>query len=141
MVMTTAPPCEIKDVLQCAREEATMLGHSYIGTKHILLGALRGGKAAEILEKQGVELEKVRDVVRDKPPTHSFDAYRNQLPVTTRARNIIKAADEEAALMHSEGGADSSHLLLALLRDPRSASCQVLRAMNVTYDSVLNDFC
>jgi len=51
-----------KVVMEFAPEEATMLGHNYVGTEHILLGLLResDGLAARALTELGVDLEKVR---------------------------------------------------------------------------------
>jgi ATP-dependent Clp protease ATP-binding subunit ClpA len=42
--------------------EATRLGHSYVGTEHLLLGLLREEKgiAAQVLNSFGVTLEKAR---------------------------------------------------------------------------------
>jgi ATP-dependent Clp protease ATP-binding subunit ClpC len=54
-----------KKVLEFAVEEATALGHNYIGTEHLLLGLLResGGKAAQVLLNLGVRLQEVREEV------------------------------------------------------------------------------
>ena len=51
-----------KRVIEEAVNEARHLGHSYIGTEHVLLGMLREGEgiAAGVLESQGVNLEKAR---------------------------------------------------------------------------------
>ena len=56
-----------KKVIELAIDEARRLGHSYIGTEHLLLGLVReeGGIASGVLESLGVSLEKVRhEVVR-----------------------------------------------------------------------------
>ncbi len=54
-----------KKVLEFAVEEATALGHNYVGTEHLLLGLLRetGGKAAQVLLNLGVRLQEVREEV------------------------------------------------------------------------------
>jgi ATP-dependent Clp protease ATP-binding subunit ClpC len=56
-----------KKVLELALEEASNLGHNYIGTEHILLGLIRerDGKAAKVLTNLGVKLETVREEVLD----------------------------------------------------------------------------
>jgi ATP-dependent Clp protease ATP-binding subunit ClpC len=53
---------ETKRVLQFAAEEADRLGHSYIGTEHLLLGLLReeGSVAASILSVHGLRSDDVR---------------------------------------------------------------------------------
>nr|ABR23161.1 ATP-dependent Clp protease regulatory subunit ClpC [Ulva fasciata] len=54
-----------KRVLELSLEEARQLGHSYIGTEHILLGLLREGEgiAARVLESMGADSEKIRHQV------------------------------------------------------------------------------
>src|ERR1700740_310621 len=52
-------------VLELSLREALQLGHNYIGTEHILLGLVREGEgvAAQVLLKDGADLEKVRSAV------------------------------------------------------------------------------
>jgi len=54
-----------KRVLEMAIEEARDLGHSYIGTEHIILALLEeeDGVATRVLENLGVELSKVRSEI------------------------------------------------------------------------------
>ena len=51
-----------KRVLELAFDEARRLGHTYIGTEHLLLGLIREGEgvAAQVLNNLGADLEKVR---------------------------------------------------------------------------------
>ena len=54
-------------MLELALEEASNLGHNYIGTEHILLGLIKehDGKAAQGLTNLNVKLETVRSEVLD----------------------------------------------------------------------------
>ncbi len=54
-----------KKVLELSLREALQLGHNYIGTEHILLGLIREGEgvAAQVLQKLGADLSKVRQQV------------------------------------------------------------------------------
>ena len=54
-----------KRVLELSWDEARQLGHSYIGTEHLLLGLIREGEgvAARVIENLGVDLNKVRSNV------------------------------------------------------------------------------
>jgi ATP-dependent Clp protease ATP-binding subunit ClpA len=54
-----------KKVLKLALREALQLGHSYIGTEHILLGLIREGEgvAAQVLVGLGADLNRVRHQV------------------------------------------------------------------------------
>src|SRR5437870_14471 len=67
----TTSPSEItlsprtKKVIELAIDEARKLGHSHVGTEHLLLGLVREGEgiASGVLESLGVSLEKVRHQV------------------------------------------------------------------------------
>lgn len=66
-----------KKVLEYAVEEATNMGHIYVGTEHILLGLLRDkeGVAARVLEHLGVDYESVLEEIFSiigemETPTH-----------------------------------------------------------------------
>jgi ATP-dependent Clp protease ATP-binding subunit ClpA len=54
-----------KTVLELSLREALQLGHTYIGTEHILLGLIREGEgvAAQVLVKLGADLPRVRQQV------------------------------------------------------------------------------
>jgi ATP-dependent Clp protease ATP-binding subunit ClpC len=54
-----------KKVLELALREALQLGHKYIGPEHLLLGLVREGEgvAAQVLQKRGLELKRVREQV------------------------------------------------------------------------------
>src|SRR5215203_2669076 len=54
-----------KKVIELAVDEARRLNHHYIGTEHLLLGLVREGEgiAAGVLERLGVNLDKVRHAV------------------------------------------------------------------------------
>ena len=70
--MTGAPPSgsppftpRAKKVLELSLREALQLGHSYIGTEHMLLGLVREGEgvAAQVLVSLGADLGRVRQQV------------------------------------------------------------------------------
>jgi len=56
-----------KKVLELSMEEASNLGHNYIGTEHLLLGLIKEneGIAAQVLMNLGIKLEDVREEVLD----------------------------------------------------------------------------
>jgi ATP-dependent Clp protease ATP-binding subunit ClpA len=68
---STTTPSEItlsprtKRVIELAIDEARKLGHSHVGTEHLLLGIVREGGSigAGVLQSLGVSLEKVREQV------------------------------------------------------------------------------
>ena len=82
-------------MLELSLREALQLGHSYIGTEHILLGLIREGEgvAAQVLQKLGADLNRVRQQViqllsgfQGKESTSSGAAPRLGASATRRRR-------------------------------------------------------
>ena len=76
----------VKKVLALAAKESKALGHSYVGTEHILLGLLReeDGVAARVLTNLGLDTEFTRqDILRELDPNlsaHAEDTTKPQKP-------------------------------------------------------------
>ena len=79
-----------KKVLELSLREALQLGHNYIGTEHILLGLVREGEgvAAQVLQKRGADLARVRETVVELLPGSSESAGRS--PRRRRGRRIFE---------------------------------------------------
>src|SRR5262249_27216350 len=71
-----------KKVLELSLREALQLGHNYIGTEHILLGLIREGEgvAAQVLQKLGADLERVREKVLEILGAYSEGRYIEEPP-------------------------------------------------------------
>lgn len=84
--MTLTP--RAKRVIDLAHDEAGVLGNSYIGTEHILLGLVREGDglAGRVLGKLGVELEKTREQLRIV--INSQKAPEESESITTKFPNL-----------------------------------------------------
>jgi ATP-dependent Clp protease ATP-binding subunit ClpC len=66
-----------KKVLALSASEARGLGHSYVGTEHVLLGLLREGEgiAARVLENLGVDLDETRyEIMKTLDPDYDPSA-------------------------------------------------------------------
>jgi len=79
-----------KKVLELSLREALQLGHSYIGTEHILLGLVREGEgvAAQVLVRLGADLDRDRETVTELLPGSSERAGRS--PRRRRGRRILE---------------------------------------------------
>lgn len=134
--MMSSAPCSVKDILQCARDEAMQMNHRYIGTKHILLGLLRDSTMAEWFIQQDIAPNDIRVAVGKLMPMHTdLKPMRGELPITMRAQTLVDLADKEAREL-SEEETNAHHVLLALLKDSNSASAKVLEPMGMTYDKL-----
>jgi enamine deaminase RidA (YjgF/YER057c/UK114 family) len=89
---------DTKQILQLAAAEADRLGHSDIGTEHLLLGILQEGRcvAASVLTAHGMHLDSTRDAVvqarREQPRTAAVSltrAGRQNIASGTRWEPIV----------------------------------------------------
>ncbi|HVM11094.1 MAG TPA: ATP-dependent Clp protease ATP-binding subunit [Actinomycetota bacterium] len=91
-----------KKVLELSLREALQLGHNYIGTEHILLGLIREGEgvAAQVLQKLGADLNRVRQQVIQllsgytggKEPGAAEQAPQGSMVLDQFGRNLTQLA-------------------------------------------------
>jgi ATP-dependent Clp protease ATP-binding subunit ClpC len=124
--------------IQLAAREADRFNHPYIGTEHLLLGlvSLGEGVAVEVLEDLGVALDDVRIAVERMVGFGGETKAKGELPYTPRTKKVLQLAVAEAHAMQQQL-AGTEHLLLALLREGEGAAAQVLQALNVRLDEVV----
>lgn len=112
-------------------EVASALGHTCVGSEHLLLGLLKEGSgvAAVALDNEGVTFESVLNLLREKVGEGS--PIRLTLgDFTPRAKRVIENATvERARLGNSYIGTE--HLLLALLEDEDSFAVSFLKELGV----------
>ncbi|MGB9112024.1 MAG: Clp protease N-terminal domain-containing protein [Acidimicrobiales bacterium] len=116
-------------VLVLAQEEARLLGHSFIGTEHLLLGLVHDGDgiAARTLESLGITLEAVRAKV-DETIGPASSATAASPPFTPRAKKVLELSFREALqLGHNYIGTE--HILLGLVREGEGVAAQVLQSL------------
>jgi bifunctional DNase/RNase len=113
-------------VVVLAQEEARMLGHSYIGTEHIVLGLIREseGVAARALESLGIGLEAVRQQV-EEIIGQGQQAPSGHIQFTPRAKKALELSLREAFHL-GQNDIGSEHILLGLIREGGGVAAQVL---------------
>ena len=155
---TTKSPSEItlapqtKQVINYAIEESRKLGHSHVGTEHLLLGIVRQGEstAAKVLASLGIELEKIRhQVILELGQRGSAAASPSSEPQSPpqfgsggpferfndRAKKVLAYAQDEAIrFKHNYIGTE--HLLLGLVREGESVAARTLNALGVELSKV-----
>ena len=126
------------DALGSAMAAARSLGHTYIGTEHLLLGLLSvEGAAKQILTARGASEEQTRAMIIEMTGSGS---PTNVGPgdMTPRIKRLIEsAARESARLGHSYIGTE--HLLLAMLGEPDCVALRLLSAQGVGIGELSSD--
>ena len=126
----------VHKVLQFAREESVRLHHEYIGAEHVLLGLLREGEgvASAVLAKLDVDLQELRAAVAGGlKPGRPDASIGPDLPYTSRATQVLEASMTEARELGSSY-VGTEHLLLGLLRAPRTPAAAALGKVGVTLE-------
>ena len=135
----------VKDIIAFSKEEALRLGHSFIGTEHLMLGILRdgGGKAIDIFNAIEVNLEELRRKVEILNPATFNDTQvlndKQNLHLTRQAERALKTTFLEAKLFQSDL-INTVHLLLCILRNENDPTTKLLTKLNVDYDVVKEQF-
>jgi ATP-dependent Clp protease ATP-binding subunit ClpA len=120
-----------QQVLALARKEAERLHHNFVGTEHLLLGLIKLGQgtAVGVLEKMGLNLEKVRLEV-EKLIGPGPDEVSDRIPYTPRTKKVLSLAAKEAkSLDHTYVGTE--HILLGLLSEGDGVAARVLKNLGI----------
>jgi ATP-dependent Clp protease ATP-binding subunit ClpC len=124
----------VQKVIRFSKEEATRLGHDYIGTEHLLLGILKEseGIANKILWNLGCELASLKKAIEDLTIASGGTMTIGNLPLSKRAEKALKMTYIEAKNFKNDI-IGTEHLLLSVLKDKDSVASQILLNFNIDY--------
>ncbi|SDL27334.1 ATP-dependent Clp protease ATP-binding subunit [Natronincola ferrireducens] len=120
-----------------SQQYAQQLGHSYVGTEHLLLGLLQEGEgiAAKVLKNLKVETSQLQEKIIS---TVGKGLPQQLMGFTPRTKRVFELSLEEArGLGHNYIGTE--HLLLGLLREKEGVAAKVLLEMGVQLEKVKAD--
>lgn len=122
-------------VIFFAQEEAAMLGQTFVGTEHLLLGLVRedDNVAARVLERLGVDAPRVREKI-EKMVMRGGGRLGQDMQLTPRAKRVMDLAHEEARQRNNDY-VGTEHLLLALAREEDGIAGRVLARLGVTLEA------
>ena len=124
--------------LEIANNIAQELGHSYIGTEHILYGLTEegAGVAARVLENQGINSEdvksKIEELIGVEEPTEET------LGFTPRTKRIIENSYIEARKL-GYNYIGTEHLLIGIIKEGDSVAVRILLDLNVNIPKLYNE--
>ena len=117
--------------INLAIESAQQMGHTYVGTEHILLGLLKvgDGVAYSVLKKCGADAETLEKMIKSEINVGSFSALTPD-DFTPRTKRVLQTAVMQAANMgHNYVGTE--HILIALVSNGDSYAVRFLLAMKI----------
>ena len=124
--------------INLAIESAQQMGHTYVGTEHILLGLLKvgDGVAYSVLTKCGADAETLENMIKGEINVGSFSALTPD-DFTPRTKRVLQTSMMQAAKMgHNYVGTE--HILIALIADGDSYAVRFLLAMKIRPSEILS---
>jgi ATP-dependent Clp protease ATP-binding subunit ClpC len=125
-----------RHVLSLAQEEAEKLGHSYIGSEHVLIGLIReeGGVAGRVLRELGLEEQRVQAMVERLSGVGTRTPF-TKIELSPSTKRILELAVDEARRL-GQHYISTEHLLLGLVRQNEGVAMDVLRKFGISAEQV-----
>lgn len=128
-----------KNVIQFANEITAKLGHSYIGTEHILYGLSKEktGIASKILEEQGATPEVILAQIESVVGGMAIKS-KKILGFTPRTKKILENASFEAKKLGSDF-IGTEHILIGIMKEGDSVAIRILLNVEANLKVIYED--
>ena len=126
-------------VLEIANELASDMGHSYIGTEHILYGLSceENGVASKVLENQGISPEDILDKIDELIGGQIKDNF-TVMGFTPRSKKILENAYLETKKLDSNF-IGTEHILIGIMKENDSLATRILLDLDVNPDDMYSE--
>ncbi len=124
---------QARTAIGLAVDSAEELGHSYVGTEHLLIGLLREGNggAAKVMDACGVKADKVMDLVSQLISPNQSVGMAERSTYTPSATRVLENSYREAVRFKAPL-IGTEHLLIAMIRDSDCVAARLLNTMGVS---------
>ena len=129
-----------KKAIDIAGKMSKSLHHNYIGTEHLLIGLLKenSGVAAKILNENGVELDKIVDLIKELIAPAEGTAVAESDGYSPRAAIVLENAEKEAVRFHADA-IGTEHILIAMIKETDCGASRLLTTLSVNMQKVFVD--
>ena len=129
-----------KKAIDLAGKMSKSLHHHYIGTEHILIGLLKEGTgvAAQVLNENGVELDKVMQLIEELIAPDAQVLTVDAKEYSPRALQVLEGAAREASRFHSEE-IGTEHILIAMMKETECVASRLLNTLAVNIQKMYVD--
>ncbi|MBR2786487.1 MAG: ATP-dependent Clp protease ATP-binding subunit [Clostridia bacterium] len=127
--------------IQIANKTAEELGHSYIGTEHLLYGLAQEGSgvASKVLELQNVTPDKILEEIEELIGIVENDVEKIETAgFTPRTKRVIENAFREAKKIGSEF-IGTEQLLVGIMQESDSVAVRILLDLDVSPQKIYNE--
>ncbi len=124
--------------IEKAGAAAGNMGHSYVGTEHLLLGILLedSGVGARVLRRRGITESALRKAITSLDGTGAPSAPEHRL--TLRAKQAFEHAAAEAEAL-GQNYIGTEHLLLGILRQSSCGGVRILDELGTDINDIYTD--
>lgn len=131
---------QAQEALGLAVGVAESLSHGYVGTEHLLIGLLQEGTgvAARVLEDNGVEEDRVIELVSQLISPNPSVQTADRTSYTPRARRVIENSYREAVRFKA-AQIGTEHILIAILREGDCVASRLLNTIGVSIQKLYID--
>ena len=128
-----------ESALSNAVKTAKKMGHTYVGTEHLLLGLLseKGCIASKILVSRGVEFDTVSDMIEETVGFGEVTEITSK-DMSPRAKTVINNASCEA-MKYSSVCVGTEHILLSLITESDSTAYRIISAHGAKLSELYTD--
>ena len=127
------------NALNAAVETAENLGHTYIGSEHLLVGLLHadGSVAATALSSKNVNASDVEDILKQSVGIGT-PTMLSPNDFTPRSKRILESSVAVARAMgHNYVGTE--HILIAIAKDSSCFAMNILASLGVSDNDIINE--
>ncbi len=128
-----------QEALNGALQAASELGHTYVGSEHMLLGLMQNPDSIsfKLLSARGVDNEQVRAAVIEQAG-EGVPSSISSADMTPRMRDIIQQS-ASLSIRSGQNYIGTEHLLLALLAETDCVAVRILDSMGIPVDDLRRD--
>lgn len=128
-----------KAAITAASEVAYNLSHNYVGTEHLLIGLLEAdGVASKVLEKNGVDKDKIIELVNQLIAPNSTTEVLEGDGFTPRSKRILDQSYREAIRLKAQL-IGTEHILIALLKESDCIAVRLLNTLGINIQKLYID--
>lgn len=129
-----------RTAINLAVQAAERLGHSYVGTEHLLIGLLEEGSgvASRVLEENGVKEEKVLNLISQLIAPDQAVRLKEESGYTPGARRVLENSYREAVRFKANL-IGTEHLLISIIRDNDCVASRLLNTIGISIQKLYID--
>ena len=127
----------IQRLLKISKEESLKIGHSYVGSEHLLLAIIKDskGSASNTLIAVGCNLDKMKNLLKESLTASNVTSTLGHLPLTRRAERILKNSFIEAKNDNRKSSGQND-LLLSMLLEKDCTLHKIFNLCSIDYQII-----